>query len=318
MVFETKKIKNETLSEYLLEIRAHLGLTVDEVSSKTGVSSRFIHCLENGNLRSLPPDVYVIGFLKELSAFYGVATEDLIFQFKKERGIVDQIISDQKKKKANNFGLIITPKLMSLTIAILFVLVTVGYIAWEIVTLNSTPSLTILQPYDGIRINDSFVKVVGKTNAGNEMEINGQAVFVDQDGNFQTTLGLAEGQKTFTFKAKNKFDKTVEKSISIIADIPNKPEVLSASVNETGQVELEIVPLSNINIAYIADDKPLVTQSLSEGKKFPISAKSKIFISTNDAGSTRVLLNGNDLGVLGKKGEALSDVPFSSDTKSIN
>ncbi|KKW29338.1 MAG: hypothetical protein UY73_C0022G0006, partial [Parcubacteria group bacterium GW2011_GWA2_52_8] len=41
-----------------------------------------------------------------------------------------------------------------------------------------------------------------------------------------------------------------------------------------------------------------------------ITAKTKIVLTTGDAGSTRATLNGQDLGVLGKEGEVIRDIEF--------
>ena len=75
MVFERKKIQLETLSEYLQEAREALGLSAEEVAAKTSIKLFFLQALESGEFKKLPPDVYVLGFLKQLAELYSVESD---------------------------------------------------------------------------------------------------------------------------------------------------------------------------------------------------------------------------------------------------
>ena len=85
--FETKKLSMETLGEYLGAIRAELGLTLEEVSQKTGIYEKFIHYMETGKYNLLPPSVYILGFIKKLSTVYKISPDPLIAQYRKENGV---------------------------------------------------------------------------------------------------------------------------------------------------------------------------------------------------------------------------------------
>ena len=98
MVFEKKKIRMETLSEYLAEVRQSSGLSLSEVAGKTGIKQIFLESLEQGNFAKLPADVYVCGFLKQLSGMYNLEAESLVIQFKKEKSIYGQM-HDKKKNR---------------------------------------------------------------------------------------------------------------------------------------------------------------------------------------------------------------------------
>ena len=115
MIFEKKKIQIETLSEYLCAVRLNLNLSAEEVSKKTNISLKFLCALEKGDLKKLPADVYVYGFLRQLSELYIVDKDELIEQYKKERGIVQQLsnaVLVNNNSKSNRFfnKFIITPK----------------------------------------------------------------------------------------------------------------------------------------------------------------------------------------------------------------
>jgi cytoskeletal protein RodZ len=71
--FETKKVPMETLGEYLSEIRLQFNFTLEEVAQKTGLYEKFIYYIEQGKYQLLPPDVYVLGFLKKLATVYKIS-----------------------------------------------------------------------------------------------------------------------------------------------------------------------------------------------------------------------------------------------------
>ena len=234
MVFEKKKIHLETLSEYLLEVRKQLNLTLSQVVQKTSIKETYLEDLENGKFYRLPPDVYVLGFLRQLGGLYSVDSEVLIKQYKKEKGILRQLQQRQgersswRKRYFKNF--VITPKLLSLATGSIFVVVTILYIVWQVLSINRTPSLEILQPQDNEAIKETSVNIVGRTDPGMTVTVNGQNIFVDDKGAFQTKLGLQSGPTQLNIVASNRFGKSASESISVIQqDIAQQPDPLLAS-----------------------------------------------------------------------------------------
>ena len=143
---------------------------MEEVIKKTGIKPQFLKALENGNFKILPADVYVFGFLRQLSALYSINTDILMDQYKKELGIQQQL---DKQAVLNNVWykkyfkkVVITPKLITLSLGLAFVALTVGYIIWQVWSINKTPSLEIFQPLDNAVISGSSVQVSGKTDSG--------------------------------------------------------------------------------------------------------------------------------------------------------
>src|SRR5437868_5923663 len=78
MLFETKKVPVETLGEYLAEVRGHIGLSIADVAEKTGIGERYLLNLEAGQYEHLPPDVYIIGFLKIFEPAPGAVLKDAV------------------------------------------------------------------------------------------------------------------------------------------------------------------------------------------------------------------------------------------------
>lgn len=318
MVFETKKIRSETLGEYLLGIRQDLALTRQAVVDASGVCGKFLEYLESGEFRKLPPNVYVYGILRQLAEAYGVSAEMLTAQFKKERGMVEPELAKPAPggSRAKFWQkMVVTPKLISLGAALIFVGATVLYVAWQVVALNATPTLSLDTPKAGAVLKTALVEVSGHTEAGNILTINDQKVFVDSAGKFQTTLGLSSGPGNLVFSAKNKFGRQANKNLSIVADTGSAPAGLPGS-GTAPKLTLVLKFTKPLSITFVVDGQRLPAETVLAGSGKTISADKIILLSTSNAGGVKVIFGGRDMGVLGRDGEVLTDLPFSADTLS--
>lgn len=303
--FEKKKIQMETLNEYLTEVRARLNLSLQEVAAKTGIKLKFLEWLEDGQFNRLPPDVYVLGFMRQLSQLYSTDYDVLVAQYKKEKNIqqmmgTKQITQRWKIPFLNR--LVVTPKLIALSVGILFVVLTVGYVVWQILSINKTPSLTINEPQDRQVVAGSAVNVVGQVSPGATLTINGNSVFVDDNGNFKAPIGITAGSNLLDFTAANKFGKSVDKEISVIGQAP--------FITTDSQLSLQLVFSGEVTLGFSIDDTPAQTINFHAGDSKILLAQNKIVITTSNAGATKAILNNQDLGALGRNGEKLINVPF--------
>jgi cytoskeletal protein RodZ len=306
VAFKKKKIETETLGEFLASARENLSLSVEEAAQKAAMKRQFLASLEDGDFSKLPPDVYVVGFLKQLAVMYSVDSETLINQYKKEHGIVKHIAKAEiQGPRFKHFieKLVITPKLLSILLGTGFVVITILYVVWQVLSINKNPSLEIFEPKDRQVIGQSSVTVSGKTDPGMTVTINDQVVFVDSDGNFKTQLGISPGPKDLVFVAKNKFDKQVKRIISVVGEA-------QAALALEPLIVMELKAGERIEVDFSLDGGENFHEIIEAGNSKQIRAMGKIVLSTSNAGETRVIFNNQDLGVLGRKGEKLVDVPF--------
>lgn len=75
---------------------------------------------------------------------------------------------------------------------------------------NEKPTLEVSQPTEGTAINggDKKVTVSGKTDPNNTVTVNGSTVIVNSEGNFQTSIGINDGDNTITVISSNSFGNT--------------------------------------------------------------------------------------------------------------
>ena len=314
MVFERKKIQTETLGEYLREIRTELNIPIEEVAKKTGMGLKFLQSIESGNFKNLPADVYVFGFLRQVAQLYSTNPEDLITQYKKEKGIERQIQkqsrllgSSWRKKILGRIA--ITPKFITFASGLLFVLVTLIYIIWQVWSINRTPSLEVYSPTQNQVVPKTSIEVSGRTDPGMTITVNGQNVFVDANGKFKTQLGLSQGGAEITVVASNRFGKSQTKTINITSasSMPEEAPSLVLKVDFTGPA----------TFSYSLDNEPKQSLVFAAGDSKTFSASQKITIDTTDAGATKLTLNGESLGAMGKAGEAITGVSFYAQAKSV-
>ncbi len=317
MIFETKKIPIETLGEYLTHIRESLGLSVAKVAENTGIGDKFLQYIEAGSYHRLPPDVYVFGFLKKMAEIYSISPDILLEQYKKERGIVEQLASEKiatKNGVKSWFAkMVVTPKLISLFGGIGLSFIAVFYIVFQVSAINKTPGLQITQPVAGVVIRDSVVTVTGQTDPGTAVAINGQNVFVDTEGKFSTTLGVSAGQKELSVTAQNKYGKTIVQKVAVIVDTSTSDTGTAQSpAPDSKQLSMEIKFTRPTTITVTQDGVDLPQEDIPADGVKHIDAKSAVILKTSDAGGTVVTVNGKNLGPLGRTHESLT-VPFTAD-----
>jgi cytoskeletal protein RodZ len=313
MLFEQKKISTETLSEYLSSVRVNLNFSPEEVAKKTGIKLKFLLNLESGDFKTLPADVYVVGFLRQLAALYAVDPEELICQYKKEKNIQKQVSGQNQTFVAGwfkkSFGkLVITPKFLSLLLGFAFVVLTLGYIAWQLWSIDRTPVLAVSEPQNNAVVSGSVVNVQGHTDIGAEVSVNGQNTFVDDKDDFQTQAALSPGPEDITITAANRFGKSVSRDINITG--------AGSTASTAGPLQMSLSFTGAATVSFGIDNQPPQTVSFSAGDNKTFLAIQQILISTSDAGATHITLNGQNLGAMGRPNEQLSNVPFFAQTAS--
>lgn len=316
MNFTTKKVNTETLGENLLSFRHHLGMSVGEIARLAKIQPKYLSALEDGAYGELPSSVYVKGFLKSLAEIYRVPEKNLLTQYEAEKNL--QVILTPEPEHANTTAIpkfVFSPKTLALIVVGLVGVASLSYLYFQVSSLRRPPKLIVLSPEaDGV-VDSSLIQVSGKTEAGASMYLNNQPIVVDVNGNFQENLSLAPGTNLLSLKSINKFGKETvvtravavpEKQIAGAQDTATTTEIVPPGVD----LEIQVGPgTSWINIQ--VDGQPEYDGTMLSGSSRRIRAAERIVISTGNAGSTRLILAGRDLGIMGKDGETLRDVEFS-------
>jgi cytoskeletal protein RodZ len=314
--FEIKDRQFETLPEYLKDARASSSYELYNLSRVTNISHQFLDALEKGLYHKLPADVYVFGFLRKLADIYDADPEALIEQYKSEKKIYSEKNRAPVYKNYMPSKISITPKTITVSLLAFFVVFVLGYLIYQVQSINKPPFIKISSPEDGARITNSSLLIIGQTSPSANLTINEQQVFVDSEGNFKQPVSISPGEKILTFVSRNTFGKESTKQLVVYADFQTEEQLAKEQQREPVELTVNVDPNSTWVIIQI-DGKPAITETFIAGSSRTYTAKNRILISTGDAGSTKVTFNGFDLGELGRNGEVLRDIPFTADSVQV-
>lgn len=319
MNFTTKRVKTQTLGEYLASLRQKSGLPLSEIAKISQVQPKYLIALEQGFLERLPPPVYVKGFLKSLAKIYGVEPQILLQQYLAEHEIAHnvKILAESKPKLPVAIPrFILNPKTLTFGAVVLLGLLSFGYLYFQVSSLNRPPKLEVFSPEkDGI-MNSSLLLVLGKAEPGSSVTLNNQPIIADANGEFRENLSLAPGSNQLVIRAVNKFGRETVLTRSIIyqekeiAGVSTSSEASLADEVREG-LTLEVIIGDQAAWIYLeADGVEKYSGTMLPNSRRLIEASERIVLTTGNAGYTRVILSGEDLGILGKEGEVIRDIEF--------
>lgn len=316
MGFVTKKVKSQTLGEYLASCRERSTFSLPEVSLLTRIQPKYLSALEEGRLRDLPSEVYVKGFLRSLARVYRVEDKDFLDQFEDEIRIsrnAELLPMDSTKPKFHFSRFVLSPKTLTISVAVLLGLVSLGYLYFQVSSLSRPPKLEVYSPEADGTVNSSLFLIRGQTEPGASISLNGQPIVVDVNGEFRENLSLGPGSNELVIKAVNKFGKETVVKRSLVLQ---EKEIAGSFTSEegvlaNGGLTLEIMIGSQVAWIYLeADGIEKYSGTMLPNARKTVTAKDSIILTTGNAGATRVFLDGKDLGILGKEGEVIRDVEF--------
>jgi hypothetical protein len=109
-----------------------------------------------------------------------------------------------------------TRRYIKLLIAIILIVVFVGYTIYEIQKVFLGPRIEALSPQNGSLVSTSFTEVTGIAKNITEISLNDRKIYIDEQGNFKEGLLLSYGYNALTIKASDKFGRKTEKILEVI------------------------------------------------------------------------------------------------------
>ena len=215
MAFRRKKISTlKTVGAKLKAARKRKKFTLEKTEEATRVRIKYLQAIENDDWRKFPSRVYVLGFVRRYAEFLNLDSAKILKEFKDEFGRA--YLSQKTRPRADFDGrYAITPKLV---VWIVVILLTGGIISYLGVSLNRfsrPPAIDIISPQEEI-VGEPVMLISGKTQSTAFIEINGQLVNVDEEGNFSQAVELSEGLNLFEVKAESRLGKIAQKTIKVI------------------------------------------------------------------------------------------------------
>ncbi len=205
--FQKKTInKGQTVGNRLKNARLEQSLSLADVQTKIGVQKKYLEFLESADYDSLPGDVYVRNWLKLYGKFLNLNVNELLLDYKLEKSVGQKFVTVEEKKQTKIWQFL-GPQFLKKLLVAFIVLSVFSYLAWEINNIISPPKITITQPADNTKTTASSIVVSGQTEKEIQLNINGELVLLDTDGNFSKEVNLSLGLNNLLINAKKKHSK---------------------------------------------------------------------------------------------------------------
>jgi cytoskeletal protein RodZ len=209
--FRQKKItRSQTLADKLKQTRLEQEKTLEEVAESTKIQIKYLEILEEGDYQKLPGDIYSKAWLKLYGDFLGLATNELLADYKIEKSISDKLNKvSNPEVKTNNISpySILKPKVLKFLGIGLLILALLTYLAWEINNTISPPDIQIFEPSNNFRTTESSIIIKGQTKTEVQLTINNELVLLDEEGYFSQAVNLINGLNNLEISAKKKHSK---------------------------------------------------------------------------------------------------------------
>lgn len=216
--FQKKTItKGQTVANRLKTSRLEQGFSLSDITKSTGIQKKYLEILENGDYLALPGDIYVRNWLKLYGKFLNLNISELLVDYKLEKSVGQKFVSlpTKKPKKIYKF---LGPLFLKKALIAFLIFIVFAYLAWEINNIVSPPEVVINQPQNNTKTTDSVIFVSGKTEKEIQLNINGELVLLDAQGNFNKEVNLSVGLNNLVINAKKKHSKIRVLELNILRE----------------------------------------------------------------------------------------------------
>ncbi len=227
--FSKKTIKPaRTVGQRLRNVRRKKGLTLEAVEQLTKIKLKYLRALEEDRHDLLPTEVYSLGFLRCYGEALGLSTKKLLDQYRSERSLYNSTKRQDRQRLAParriaGPKIIITPKTLILIGSLAIVLGLAAYIAIGLNGFLAAPALALEQPAIDARVTTNTIKVKGKTDPAATLQINGEIVTLDSNGQFDQAVALMPGLNSLEVVVTNRVGKETKQTRKVLAEFLASP-----------------------------------------------------------------------------------------------
>ena len=202
--FSVTQIKNKTVGEIISETRREQNLSLEEVVEETNLRLNHLIALEAGDYENLPGGVYSEKILETYANFLNLDLAGLKKKFEKESLATRKTPQGAFLQKISPKNFIVTPRLVEISIAAIFIILLLTYLGFEINNIFSPPDLFLTSPNDNLTTENPTITVAGYAEKEVNVKINDQIIQTDALGNFSETLSLKTGLNILKVSAAKK------------------------------------------------------------------------------------------------------------------
>jgi len=223
-----------SLPERLLAARERKGVDLYRAERDTKIRSRYLAALEHGEYGELPGAVYTKGFLRNYALYLGLDPEDVIRQWKRERGdaavSAEPVLSVPKPLAAPRQGLTFSPVIVVAALLTVVIAAFAVYMGVQLVRFAKPPTLAVTNPAEAvIDVADDSTSFTfrGTTIAGATVSVAAAGreqpyrVTADDTGRWSAEVELRRGRNQFDVSALDpETGKSSENTVRVLITVP--------------------------------------------------------------------------------------------------
>lgn len=221
------------LPDWLAAARERKGVDLIRAERDTKIRARYLAALERGEYRELPGAVYTKGFLRNYAIYLGLDPEEVLRQWRRERGDqgpAEPVMVAPKAILEAPRPLTFSPSVVVAALMTFGVVLFGVYLAVQLLRFSKPPTLEVLNPATAIFTADESAttyRLEGTSTAGATVTVDvpGRSqpyrVTALSDGSWRVEVELRRGQNQFDINAVDpETGKPTETPRRIVINVP--------------------------------------------------------------------------------------------------
>lgn len=215
-------IRQKTVGESLRATRQGQRRSLDDIAAKLKIPKRYLEALEKGRYNTLPSPVYIKNYLRLYAKELKLQWSSIEGHYEREIHIYQQMHPSSssallKNKpepstplgafKAHHQKPLMVMRLLKIGGGIIITFLAIIYLGTQLIQLLSPPELIITDPAKDVIVTEHKITIKGKTQPEAIVEINGQRISIEPDGQFAEEVALHRGLNTIQISAKSKLSR---------------------------------------------------------------------------------------------------------------
>jgi len=219
MAFVQKRIQDQAsgFGADLRELRELRGYSREALSKISGIHQVMIAALEDERCEDLTDPTYVERHIRRLVRVLEGRTDSVLHKYQEllQARQLTHAPAPTLRPNVRKRDLFVSSRLF-VFLGFLAVVSAVGlYVLLQARQISSAPLLMVVSPLEGQTTSSSHVTIVGSTDPGATVLVNGQMAIVDSNGKFQTVIDVASGVSTIQIEARRRYSQptTIERHL---------------------------------------------------------------------------------------------------------
>lgn len=183
----------------------------------TRIRPQFIELIEADDYSRLPSGTVAKGFIRNYSEFLGLSPHSVLASFRRDfvenrlGQIVPRSLADPVSQQV-----FWTPRTTIIAVVVMVFTVFIGYLTYQYWVLTGPPRLELVQPAEGVQVEEATVLVTGQTDPEATISVGDHLVALDKGGEFSFRAPLVEGENQISITATSKSGKTTTLTRKVI------------------------------------------------------------------------------------------------------